>query len=212
VQAPAPDDRGYPGFAETFADAGWLGAWVDMRSVRGSQGNFSIEGWVRDARAALDAARTIEGASSLPIALTGSSAGGAVATELVRRGAPAKALVLLAAPATWISFAGDAREGIRWVTEDAGMTVSEEVLENPTAWAAEFDEVSTERSIVSVRVPTLIVHGTADDVVPVHHAQRIADRAPNAELRIIEGAGHQLRREPAAMEVVFDWLDRVMPK
>ena len=57
-------------------------------------------------------------------------------------------------------------------------------------------------------MPTLIVHGTADDVVPVHHADKIAERAPNAELRIIEGAGHQLRTNDEVIEIVFDWLER----
>lgn len=206
-----PDDLGYPGLAATFAEAGWVGAWVDMRSVRGSQGDFSIQGWVRDARAALDAARTLEGASSLPVAIVGSSAGGAVAAEVVRRGAPVNALALLGAPAGWVSFAGEPAEGVRRVTEDAGMTVGEDVRADPAAWAAEFDEVTTERSIIGVRIPTLIVHGTADDVVPVHHAQRIADRAPNAELQVLEGAGHQLRRVPEALDIVLDWLGRVMP-
>ncbi|MEA2460425.1 MAG: uncharacterized protein QOH90_602 [Actinomycetota bacterium] len=212
ISPPAADDMGYPGLAKTFADAGWIGAWVDMRGVRGSKGDFSIQGWVRDAQAALDAARTIEGAGSLPVAVVGSSAGGAVATELVRRGARVDALVLLAAPAEWISFAGKPEEGLRRVTEDAGLTVAPESIEDPAAWAAEFDEVSTARSISGVTVPTLILHGTADDVVPVDHATRIADRSRHAETRIIEGAGHQLRRDPEAVSFVFDWLERNLPK
>jgi pimeloyl-ACP methyl ester carboxylesterase len=212
VNPPEPGDTGYPGLARTFADEGWTAAWVDMRSVRGSQGNFSIEGWVRDAHAALDAARTLEGAAGLPIAVVGSSAGGAVAAELARRGAPIRALALLAAPAMWVSFAGDPQDAVRRITEEAGMSLAPEVLEDPSSWAAEFEGVATENSIVSVRVPTLIVHGTADDVVPVHHAQRIADKAPNASLEIIEGAGHQLRRDPAAIRIVLEWLDRVLKR
>jgi pimeloyl-ACP methyl ester carboxylesterase len=92
------------------------------------------------------------------------------------------------------------------------MSLSPATLADPAPWAAEFDEVTTEKSIIGVRVPTLIVHGTADDVVPVDHATRIADRAPNATLEIVEGAGHQLRREPAVVQTVLDWLDRVMPR
>ncbi len=41
-----------------------------------------------------------------------------------------------------------------------------------------------------------IVHGTADDVVPVEHAQKIKDilarNNPNVSLHIINGAGHQI--------------------
>ena len=212
ISPPAPGDTGYPGLAERFAEDGWTAAWVDMRGVRGSQGYFSITGWVRDALAALDAARTVAGASSLPTAVVGSSAGGAVATELVRRGARVDALVLLAVPSVWVSFAGHPEEGVKRITEQAGLTLSPEALADPTAWAAEFDAVTTERSITSVRIPTLVVHGTADDIVPVDHATRIAEQAPNATLEIVEGAGHQLRREPEVVDTVLAWLARVMPR
>lgn len=90
------------------------------------------------------------------------------------------------------------------------MALSEEVLEDPTEWASEFDRVSPERSIVKVKVPMLIVHGTADSVVPVHHAEILRERAPRAEVRIVEGGGHQLRRDEAVLETVFDWLDRTL--
>ena len=210
--APAdPDDDGYPGLARRFAERGWAAAWAEMRGVRASQGHFSIEGWVRDARAVVDAARTLEGAQGTRLALVGSSAGGCVSVEAVKRGAPVDALALLAAPAAWVSFAGDPKDAVRRITEEAGMPLSEQTLADPTAWAAEFETVVTESSIVDVKVPTLIVHGTADDVVPVDHATRIADRARYGELAILDGAAHQLRRDEAAIAKVLDWLDRVIP-
>lgn len=211
VAPPDPDDTGYPGLADRFAEEGWAAAWVDMRAVRGSKGFFSIEGWVRDARTAIDAVRSTEGVQGLPLALIGSSAGGAVACEVAARGAPVDALAMLAAPASWVHFGrNDARGGTQRVIQEAGMALSEEVLADPTEWAAEFDAVSPERSIVKVKVPTLILHGTDDDVVPVHHADRLRERAPRAEVRIIEGGGHQLRREEVVLETLFDWLDRTL--
>jgi alpha-beta hydrolase superfamily lysophospholipase len=181
-----------------------------MRAVRGSKGHFSIEGWVRDARAVIDAVRSTDGLQALPLALIGSSGGGAVACEVVARGAPVDALAMLAAPASWVGYATDARVGIRRITQETGMALAEEVVADPTAWMAEFETVTPERAIVKVGIPTLIVHGTADDVVPVDHARRLAERAPRAEVRIIEGGGHQLRREEAALEIVFGWLDRTL--
>jgi pimeloyl-ACP methyl ester carboxylesterase len=41
-----------------------------------------------------------------------------------------------------------------------------------------------------VTVPTLIMHGTADRMVPSSHAEWLAARCPNAELRLVPGAGH----------------------
>jgi uncharacterized protein len=205
---PEPGDTGYPGLARRFAAEGFAAAWIDMRAARNSPGFFSIDGWVRDALAALYAATSLEGVQGLPVAMVGSSAGGAVATEVAKRGAAVKALCLLAAPARWLSFAKDPAEGLRRITVEAGMAVAPAVLEDPSVWAAEFESVQTETSISQVGCPVLIVHGTEDDVVPVDHAQRIADRAARAELRIIEGADHHLRRDEGAVTMAIDFLRR----
>jgi alpha-beta hydrolase superfamily lysophospholipase len=201
-----PNDPGYPGLAERFAREGLAAAWADLRAVRGSEGFFSIEGWVRDVRAVVDAVRGVPGLDELPLVLAGSSAGGAVSTEAVRRGARVDFLALLAAPATWVSYAVDARSAADRITLEAGMPLAPEVVEDPTAWAEEFDGVETERSVKDVRVPILVVHGSADDVVPVDHAHRIAKNAQNADVVILDGATHQLRKEPRAVEAVREWL------
>ena len=207
VAPPDPSDQGYPGFALQFATRGWNALWGDMRAARRSEGYFSIEGWVRDATAMIERARSLNADGSLPLAVVGSSAGGAVAAEAVRRGVLVDALVLLAAPAAWVSFAADPIAGARRVEQDAGMALSATDRADPTSWAAEFDEVTTERAVADVKIPTLIVHGTADDVVPVEHAERIAANAPHAEVLILHGAPHQLRRHQPAVDAVLDWLE-----
>lgn len=211
IAPPDPGDLGYPGLAARFASEGWAAAWGNMRAARGSPGYFSIEGWVKDALAIVDAARSAAGTGG-PVVLLGSSAGGAVSTEAVRRGAPVDALVLLAAPAEWLSFADDPAMGVLRIRAGAGMELSPETLEDPAQWAAEFEGVTTEVSARDVRMPTLIVHGTADDVVPVEHAPRIAAAAPGAQLEIVEGAGHQLRRNERVVSLVLRWLDTTFPR
>ena len=211
IAPPDPGDLGYPGLAQRFAAEGWAAAWGNMRAVRKSPGYFSIEGWVKDALAIVDAARAAAAADG-PVVLVGSSAGGAVSTEAVRRGAPVDALVLLAAPAEWLSFADDPAMGVFRVQAGAGMELSPETLEDPAPWAAEFENVTTEISVAHVRVPVLVVHGTADDVVPVDHAPRIAAAAPGAQLEIVEGAGHQLRRDERVVSLVLRWLDSTFPR
>ena len=210
INPPDPDDTGYPGLAERLAGEGWAAAWADMRAVRRSPGFFSIDGWVRDAIATVNAARALDGLAGKRVALVGSSAGGSVSVEAVRRGAPVDALALLAAPATWVSFAGDPRQGLARIVDEAGMKVSPDVQADPTEWAAEFERMSTENAIAQVKVPTLILHGSADDVVPVDHAHRLAAKAPKADLRILEGAPHQLRRVPDAYDALIGWLRQVM--
>lgn len=195
--------------ARRFADDGWVAAWVDMRAVRGSSGYFSIEGWVADVAAIVAAVRDLQMTSFF--ALVGSSAGGAVATEAVARGTRVDALALLGTPAAWVSFAGDPVAGLTRITQEAGMVVAPEVMEDPAAWAAEFDRVTTMEAIRKVEVPVLILHGDRDDVVPVDHAGDIAAGSGDAELHIIKGGVHQLRRDERAVGTLMRWLDGLAP-
>jgi uncharacterized protein len=210
IAPPDPDDLGYPGLARQLAEKGWAGAWANMRGAKDAPGFFSIEGWVRDARAAVDAARALDGLAGLPLALVGSSAGGSVAAVAVERGAPVDALGLMAAPATWVSFADEPEAAVKRITEESGMPLSEEVRADPKVWAGEFGTVVTEDAVVHVRVPLLVVHGSADDVVPVDHAHRIAERARHAELVVIDRGPHQLRRDERAIAALEGWLERVL--
>jgi pimeloyl-ACP methyl ester carboxylesterase len=44
--------------------------------------------------------------------------------------------------------------------------------------------------LAQVKVPTLIMHGTADRLVPSSHGKWLAARCPAAELRLVPGEGH----------------------
>ncbi len=52
--------------------------------------------------------------------------------------------------------------------------------------------LDVERAAGRVRAPWLIVHGSADDVVPVSDAHRLARANARADVRVIEGANHVL--------------------
>jgi pimeloyl-ACP methyl ester carboxylesterase len=59
-------------------------------------------------------------------------------------------------------------------------------------------------SLAAITVPVLILHGTADRMVPAAHGEWLAAHCPGAELRLIAGAGHitVLDSAPAAL----DWV------
>lgn len=42
-----------------------------------------------------------------------------------------------------------------------------------------------------IRVPTLLIHGDTDNLIPVKYSYHVARRIPNAELVIIKGGGHE---------------------
>lgn len=46
--------------------------------------------------------------------------------------------------------------------------------------------------VESIRVPTLIVHGTEDVAVPIQHARDLALAIPHAEVKILDGADHMM--------------------
>ena len=54
----------------------------------------------------------------------------------------------------------------------------------------------------------LVMHGSDDAVVPLQDARTLAQNHGTADLRIIRGAGHNLRQDPRAMAVLLGWLDR----
>ncbi|WP_226353342.1 alpha/beta fold hydrolase [Pseudonocardia sp. ICBG601] len=61
----------------------------------------------------------------------------------------------------------------------------------------------------SLDAPTLVLHGTADQLTPVENGVRLAGRIPGAHLTLFDGARHAYfleRREEASVAVV-DFLD-----
>jgi 3-oxoadipate enol-lactonase len=49
-----------------------------------------------------------------------------------------------------------------------------------------------------LRIPTLVLHGTEDRLIPVENGRRLAARIPGAELVLLEGAGHLYHSERSA--------------
>ena len=90
-------------------------------------------------------------------------------------------------------------------------------LSSPTpveAWRAQFDAcarfLDAGLAEGAVRQPTVIVHGTADRVVPYENAAHLARRLPHASLVTMEGAGHLcwIERSREFNEIVLASLRR----
>jgi pimeloyl-ACP methyl ester carboxylesterase len=65
---------------------------------------------------------------------------------------------------------------------------------------------SRREALTAVRVPTLVIHGDADPLVPVEGGIDTAEAIPGAELLIIEGMGHNL--PPAVAPRVIEAIVR----
>jgi len=62
----------------------------------------------------------------------------------------------------------------------------------------------------TLEVPTLVIHGTADPLLPPEHGRDTAERIPGAELVLIEGMGHDVGPElvPEILRSVLRHLHR----
>jgi len=93
------------------------------------------------------------------------------------------------------------------LSPDAPDELVEEVLAyrvanppDPAGWQAQAAAGPTHdvvERLHELRMPTLVVHGTADNVVDCRNAELLAERIPNARLELVEGAGHLLFWEHA---------------
>jgi 3-oxoadipate enol-lactonase len=67
----------------------------------------------------------------------------------------------------------------------------------------------TRRRLAQLRMPTLVLHGTGDVIVPVANARTLASLIPGAKLRLYPGAGHGylLECEDEALRDVETFID-----
>ncbi len=181
---------------------------VDFEGHGDSTGRFaslSLSRHRRDAAAVRD--RLVGDA---PVSLIGSSMGGLVAAMAAAEDATVERLVLIAPAfgfrARWESRVGreriDAwREAgtLEWRGDDFTAEIEFEML----ADARRVDEAAV---VAAIACPTLLVHGTDDDTVPIEEADRFAAacRAPLVYRRIergthrLEGALDRLEEEVAS--------------
>jgi fermentation-respiration switch protein FrsA (DUF1100 family) len=156
----------------------------DYRGYGTSEGKPTIADVHADAEAAIRRAATLPGVDASRLAVFGQSLGGAIAPTAVARvrdTVPVRALVLDSA---FSDFRGLAREKLRglWLTWPFHVPLSHTVP----------DDIRPLEALAGLRgLPIVIVHGEADDVVPVAHATKLqAAAGPQARLWLVPGAHH----------------------
>jgi fermentation-respiration switch protein FrsA (DUF1100 family) len=158
------------GFARGIRARGLGVLLVEYRGYGASRGaDPSEEGLYRDAEAALDmlAAR---GIGPDRIVLSGTSLGTGVAAEMARRGRGSR--LVLVSPYTSIPDLVTARAP--WLP--AGLLLA--------------DRFDTLAKAGDIRVPTLVIHGDADEIVPFTMGERVAAAIAGARIVRVPGAHH----------------------
>lgn len=162
---------------------------AEYRGYRGNPGRPSEQGLIRDGRAAV-AWLAAQGVPPLDTVVIGNSIGGGVATRIASEVQPA-ALILIS---PFSSLTELAREKARWL---------------PTRLLLR-DRYDNAALLPQVRSPVLILHGDADDLIPLEHARRLARMRPESELVVVRGAGHELAWLPEAERHALAFLERVL--
>jgi pimeloyl-ACP methyl ester carboxylesterase len=195
-----------PELAEHLANgSGWIVATGTLSGVGGSTGTFSATRWSADLREILN--RVDE--NDRRISLAGFGFGGSLALAIAAKDERVRGVATFAAPAHLEQWCVSAEELHRAV-QVAGVVGDKKDLLEPEALRRDVLAIDPLGSIVLIPPRRLLIgHGADDLEVPVADARDLlAGAEGRAELRIIQGAGHQLRADPRMVATLLGWLDR----
>lgn len=197
----------YPELADRIAaELGWLVVVPALRGAGGSEGHFSLGGWLDDIAAAVAHVR----ATALPsgIWLVGFGTGGSLCVCAAAKDPAIKGVAVLGAPADFDDWASQPRRLLEHARA-IGLIRDPAFPPAMDRWSRELRDVRAVQCMAKVAPrPVLVVHGSDDESVPQFDARVLADAHGGAELRVIAGAGHALRHDPRAMAILLGWLDR----
>ncbi|MEI7592003.1 MAG: hypothetical protein WCK41_02145 [Actinomycetes bacterium] len=199
--------RSFPELADRIAtELGWIVLVFCFRGCGESEGDFSMGGWLNDLRAASDFFHRLEDVQG--VWLAGFGTGGALTMCEAADDERICGVASLGSPADFDDWAGHPRR-LLLHARAAGIINSPSFPNSLDRWSRELRDIRAVAAAprLSPR-PLLIVHGSDDDSVPVFDARVLADAHGDADLRIIDGAGHQLRHDPRSIAVLLGWLDR----
>jgi uncharacterized protein len=202
-------DAGYHDLAVRFAAAGFVTMLFFFRGAGTSEGDFDMGGWSRDLGAAITALSGMKEVDASRLFVMGFSGGAAAAIHRAAYDARIRGVISCASPAHF----GDLIDGAglddcltRW--RDIGIIRTRGFPDDTDGWVTAFREVSPQDHVGRIAPrPVLLLHGDADEVVPVSHAHVLhgAARAPK-EIITIPGGAHRLRVDEMAMSAALHWL------
>lgn len=196
----------YPELADRIArDAECVALACNLRGTGRSDGDFSIDGWQADLRAAVSMLASSDDVSGVWIA--GIGEGGTLAICEAAESNDVRGVATLGAP-LWLRDWGRDGGHLLAHARRMGMIRTPEFPSDTGAWGRA--AYALDALAAAPRVPPrpmLVLHGSMDDVVSPAAGRALCDAAGDgAEFRLIHAAGHRLRHDPRAVAVLLGWL------
>lgn len=210
-------------FVKTARELAAIGFYVlrfDFRGSGDSEGDFSemtIGGEVSDAIKSIDVLTAMPGVDTDRIGILGLSMGGCVAAFVSGQDARVKSTVM------WAPLSDDPPDRKNEILERVKNppTPEEIALANPNlvgkAFYEELSEISPSATLQAFTGALLVIHGSADDVVPVSHGKRyyelMCERDAPTELEIIDKGDHTFNTvasEQAVIAKSVEWFQRTL--
>jgi pimeloyl-ACP methyl ester carboxylesterase len=179
----------------------------NFRGCGDSGGNFDMSGWVRNLEAVLDKISNTPHIDPTRIMLLGFSGGGAAAIRVAADNPAVYSLAVVGTPAHFGIFEADPSDIVQDFKK-RGIIRDEAFPDNLDRWINGFAEIEPRRWIAQFRGKHfLVIHGDADEVVPVEHARELYEHAPAgvAKLSIIPGGVHRLRLDQRCVRILEKW-------
>ncbi len=196
-----------PSLADRIAaEIGFPSAAFSARGVDDSGGDFSIKGWMSDLRAV--AIHLQERTGCEGFVLVGFGVGGALVLTLAGEFEQVRAVATASAPTDLKQWSRDPRKFVN-LCREVGVISDPEFPKSLDAWGKELAAVNVLESVEGLsEVELLVLHGTDDEIVPVSQARMIVESHGTPAMRLVTGAGHELRNDPRAMALLLGWLER----
>lgn len=195
-----------PELAEHVAnESGWTVVTGTLSGVGGSTGTFSASKWRQDLRSIIDRVASAEDR----VSMAGFGFGGSLALRVAAEDERVRGVATFAAPAHLDAWCSSAEE-IHRAVQVAGVVGDPEELLAPEDLYRDVLAIDPIAAIAAIPPRRLLIgHGTDDLEVPASDARDLVAAAEGrAELRLIQGAGHQLRADPRMVATLLGWLDR----
>ncbi len=187
-------------FTEYLPPAGFNVFIFDYRGYGRSDGKARSRGpLIADTDAALNAILQRDDVDPGRIGLYGQSLGGSIALNVMADRPEIRAAVIESAFASWREMAASA------VGSDPPGLFSRLLAKILIK-----DDHRPVDAIGRIDRPTLLLHGTADTIVPISHGRRLAKAGPTANLAELEGGEHNSLRSshPEVERLTIDFFDK----